>query len=188
MGLTTCYGIVKQHGGHIWCYSEVGRGTTFKIYLPRAYEQRHQRVQVDRGALPGGCETILLVEDDTAVRALAARVLRENGYTVLESPDGEAALALLRDMGDTPLDLLLTDVIMPKVIGPVLASQVLERRPNVRVLYMSGYTDTALKQHSHLVSNTMLLHKPFTPSVLVRKIREVLDRPYTKQTLRPLVE
>jgi len=175
LGLATLYGIVKQSGGHIWGYSEPGRGTTLKIYLPRA--EGTTAPSVARPTLPEparGHETILLVEDELAVRSLARDVLQAQGYTVIEARDGRHALEIceLRFGG---IDLLLTDVVMPGIGGRELAARLAELRPAMPVIYMSGYTDTAVVQHGVLDPGTTFLQKPFTPDALARKVRQVLD-------------
>jgi PAS domain S-box-containing protein len=176
LGLATCYGIVKQHGGSIGVYSEVGHGTTFKIYLPpveASAEERAQRSEIDE--LPRGSETVLLVEDEMSVRTLAARVLRAQGYRVFEAANGDEALALVRDGGTTNIDLLLTDVIMPQIGGRALADRLAALLPGIKVLFMSGYTDDAIIHHGRLEPGIAFLHKPFSPTALVYKVREVLD-------------
>jgi PAS domain S-box-containing protein len=177
LGLATVYGIVKQSGGSIWVYSELGHGTTIKVYLPRVDEPPEPL------AAPGpsnpeslrGTETILLVEDEPAVRAVARQILARQGYTVLEASDGPAALAMVGGAGR--VDLILTDVVMPGMSGRTLADQLATRWPGVRVLYMSGYTDDAIVRHGMLESGLAYLQKPFRPDALVRKVRELLDRP-----------
>src|SRR5579864_1827440 len=142
LGLSTVYGIVKQSGGHVWCYSEAGRGTTFKVYLPRV-ESADDPVPVAAPAPAGrGSETILLVEDEAPVRLVASRILRQSGYTVIEAPDGSAAVALCT-AHTGPLDLLVTDMVMPGMTAHELAAQVRLIRPGTRVLFMSGYTEDA---------------------------------------------
>lgn len=176
LGLATCYGIVKQHNGSISVYSEVGHGTTFKIYLPcvaSITEGHVQPIAIDR--LPRGAETVLLVEDEIAVRALAARVLRAQGYTVIEAANGDKALTLAHDWGEAGIDLLLTDVIMPQIGGRELAARLKALLPQIKVLYMSGYTDDAIVHHGRLEPGIVFLHKPFSPAALARKVREVLD-------------
>ncbi|HYF62586.1 MAG TPA: PAS domain S-box protein, partial [Herpetosiphonaceae bacterium] len=178
LGLATCYGIVKQHGGAIWVYSEPDHGTSFKIYLPCVAEAAEQASgRADPAALPRGQETILLVEDEVSVRALAARVLRDLGYTVLEAVDGSQALELLKSCPPGTLDLLLTDVVMPQMGGMLLANRLLELHPTCKILYMSGYTENGMAHHSRLDLAASLLHKPFSPSMLAAKVREILDRP-----------
>jgi PAS domain S-box-containing protein len=175
LGLATVYGIVKQSGGNIWVYSEPGRGTTVKIYLPRV-----AAVAEDVGAGPesqvslAGSETILLVEDEEAVRRLASRVLKARGYTVLLAADGQEALETLqRHTG--AIDLLITDVVMPRMSGRELVEHVVPRRPDTKVLYISGYTDDAVVRHGMLDEGVMFLQKPFTPGGLARKVREILN-------------
>jgi PAS domain S-box-containing protein len=176
LGLATCYGIVKQHGGNIWVYSEVGQGTTFKIYLPRAEEPADAAAPpAEPRALPRGKETVLVVEDEAAVRVLAARVLREQGYTVLEAGDGAEAMRVAAASAPSAIDLLLTDVVMPHMSGTAVAAQITARYPNLKVLFISGYTDSAIVHHGRLDEGVAFLHKPFTPPVLIRKVREVLD-------------
>jgi PAS domain S-box-containing protein len=174
LGLATVHGIVHQSGGHVVVYSERGAGTTFKIYLPKVGDQTDGPASGAEPAAPRGAETILLAEDDDAVRALAERVLRSNGYSVLAARDPAAALGLLKEHNGS-IDLLLTDVIMPRVSGRYLANAVLDERPDTRVLYMSGYTDDAVLRHGVLDAGLAYLEKPFTPGGLLRKVREALD-------------
>jgi PAS domain S-box-containing protein len=175
LGLATCYGIITQHGGYIWPYSEAGRGTMFKIYLPRAQSvAAADQPGQDAAGPPRGSEVILLAEDEDAVRALTARVLRNLGYTVLEAADGEAALRIAR-VHDGPIDLLLTDVVMPRMGGPRLHEELAGLCPGVRVLYISGYTDNALINQSRLEEGVDLLPKPFAPLTLARRVRVALD-------------
>ena len=177
LGLATVYGIVKQSGGSIWVYSELGHGTTIKVYLPRVDEPAEPlavSVPMDAASLRG-TETILLVEDEPAVRGVARQVLARQGYVVLEAPDGQTALAMI-DGGAPSVDLVLTDVVMPGMSGRALADQLATRCPGVRVLYMSGYTDDAIVRHGMLERGLAYLQKPFRPDALVRKVREVLNR------------
>jgi PAS domain S-box-containing protein len=175
LGLATCYGIVKQHGGHISAYSELGYGTTFKIHLPRAADVAVAASARDETReLPRGTELVLVAEDEPAVRAMAARVLRQQGYRVLEAANGDEALRIARQPAE-PIALLLTDMVMPQMGGKTLAEQVARLRPAIRVLFMSGYTDTAIIQHSQTQPRSAFLQKPFSPATLVRKVREVLD-------------
>jgi len=177
LGLSTVYGIVKQSGGNIWVYSEPGRGTTFKIYLPRVEaavetKQREQTVS----APVGGSETVLLVEDDDIVRDLACRVLAKRGYQVLEAASGrEAVLLCERHRGE--IQILITDVVLPQMNGRELAERVRPLQPDMRVLYISGYTGNAIIHHGVLRPGTFFLQKPFTPETLLLKVRQVLESP-----------
>jgi two-component system cell cycle sensor histidine kinase/response regulator CckA len=174
LGLSTVYGIVKQSGGHIWVYSEVGRGAAFKVYLsPVAGVAVAPSKPPVEPAATGGTETILLAEDDPAVRKLTRRILASLGYEILEAESAEGALETAqRHTGR--IDLILTDVVMPGMGGSDLVSRIRESRPDVRVLYMSGYTDDAIIRHRVLEPGTAFLQKPFTPTTLARKIREVV--------------
>ena len=175
LGLSTVYGIVKQSGGFIWVYSEPGLGSTFKIYLPSVEDAAEPVQGSEARELPfGGSETILLVEDEEAVRALAARVLQERGYKVLESASPEDALQIAEHQQE-PIALLLTDVVLPRMSGRKIAEHLTLLRPSMKVLYMSGYTDDAIVRSGMLEANTAFLQKPFTPAGLARKVREVLD-------------
>jgi PAS domain S-box-containing protein len=176
LGLATSYGIAKQYGGHIGVYSEAGVGTTMKLYLPCAAEPATApRVRAPKADLARGTETILLVEDEAQVRAIVARMLAAQGYTVLQAAHGEAALELLESAA--PIDLLLTDLIMPRMGGRELAERVRELRPRLRVLFTSGYTEDVIVQNRLLDHDIMLLHKPFTRAALAAKVRETLDTP-----------
>ncbi|MGA2029258.1 MAG: PAS domain-containing protein, partial [Verrucomicrobiota bacterium] len=176
LGLSTCYGIIKQSGGHISVYSELGRGTTFKIYLPQVEPQTKIPVQrLDSLDLPRGTETILLVEDDPALREMAASLLRRLGYAVLTAANGIEALSLQqqRDMGH--IDLLFTDVVMPQMSGQELADRVQALYPQTRILFTSAYTENAIIHQGVVSKGVAFLQKPFTPSALARKVREMLD-------------
>ena len=175
LGLSMVYGIVKQSGGNIWVYSEPGRGTSFKIYFPLASgpvdSVAHDQAPVSRHR---GVETILLAEDDEQVRELASEALSAAGYSVLAAETPQAAISICRDHA-AGIDLLLTDVVMPVIGGRELARQLTAIRPDLRVLYMSGYTPQAILHHGELEANTFFIQKPFTPSSLAAKIREVLE-------------
>ena len=176
LGLATCYGIVKQHGGNIWVYSEVGQGTTFKIYLPHVDEHvSAASAQLAAQTLPRGQETVLVVEDETAVRELITRVLRAQGYQVLEAINGAEAIRVAEARAPAAIDLLLTDVVMPELGGQAAAAHIGARNSSMKVLFISGYTDSAIVHHGRLAEGLAFLHKPFTPTVLTRKVREVLD-------------
>jgi signal transduction histidine kinase/CheY-like chemotaxis protein len=175
LGLATVYGIVKQSDGNIWVYSEPGRGTTFKIYLPRVEEAALPAPSIaTSGRPPRGMETILLVEDEEAVRDLARDVLRTRGYTVVEASDASEALRIC-ERHPGAIEMVLTDVVMPGMTGRDLADRLALLRPAIKVLYMSGYTDNAVIHHGVLDAGTVFLQKPFTPAVLAHKVREVLD-------------
>jgi two-component system, cell cycle sensor histidine kinase and response regulator CckA len=176
LGLSMVHGVVRQHGGAVQVRSVVGGGTTFEIYLP----------QVDAPAAPArvdetvsrdtlGRETILLVEDEDDVRALARELLERQGYRVLEASDGRQALDRYETEGDQ-IDLILSDVVMPRMSGRELVDRVRALRPDMRVLYMSGYTEDAILRHGVHDASTVLLGKPFAPADLLAKVREVLDR------------
>jgi PAS domain S-box-containing protein len=175
LGLAMVYGFVKQSGGHIDAMSEVGRGTTFEVYLPRTDETACAgRSSLDPATLPLGTETVLLVEDQDAVRLFARRVLLAGGYSVLEARDGEEALRVAQQY-QGPIHLLLTDVVMPRMSGPQLAGLLTGDRHELRVLFVSGYTDEALPLGGIPEAGCAFLQKPFNPVRLARKVREVLD-------------
>jgi two-component system cell cycle sensor histidine kinase/response regulator CckA len=177
LGLATVYGIVKQSGGHVAVHSALGRGSTFKVYLPRleGAVDGDQRVHVAAPASRGS-ETVLLVEDEPELRTLAREILAAWGYTVLHSGDSTQAFGLA-ERHNGSIHLLLTDVVMPGMSGREVADRLLSTRPDMKVLFMSGYTDSAIVHHGVLDPGTPFLPKPFTPDALVRKVREVLDRP-----------
>lgn len=177
LGLSTVYGIVKQSGGNIWVYSEPDKGTTFKIYLPSVEEEidvlSSQEEILD---LPKGNETVLLVEDDLSVRDLAARFLRGQGYKVLEATNGNEAIQIAQEHMKEKIHLLLTDMVMPQMGGKELVGRFKSLHPGIRVLFISGYTDTAITHHGLSEPNTALLQKPFSLTSLAIKVREVLDK------------
>jgi CheY-like chemotaxis protein len=176
LGLATVYGIVKQSGGYIWVYSEPQRGTTFKVYFPRVDEPAEAlRPTLPTADAPRGHETILVVEDAEALREVIRESLEERGYTVLLAADGQQALAYAREQRG-PIDLVLTDVVMPGLGGGELAKLLTELRPAIRVLHMSGYTNGVISQHGVLAEGVVLLEKPFTSVRLAGAVREVLDR------------
>jgi CheY-like chemotaxis protein len=176
LGLATAYGIIKQSEGHISVSSEPGNGTTFLIYLPRTVSAGSGPVVVEETATRRGTEVVLLSEDDANLRALTRDILQSDGYTILESRDTEDALRIAA-RPDTTIHLLLTDVVMPHMSGRALADAVKVVRPQVKVLYMSGYTDDTIVHHGVLDPGTAFLQKPFTPAALARKVRETLDQP-----------
>ncbi len=175
LGLATVYGIVKQSGGYIWVYSEPQRGTTVKVYLPRVPGTAEPPLPApEPPALRGGHETVLLVEDATPVRTLARRALEARGYTVLDAADGPSAIELSRRHSGV-IDALVTDVVMPGMSGRELAERLAPTRPEMKVLYTSGYTDDAMVRQGVLSAGVAFLQKPFVPDTLARKVRDVLD-------------
>jgi CheY-like chemotaxis protein len=176
LGLSTVYGIVKQSNGFIWVYSEPGRGTTFEVYLPRV-EESLELTQPSKHAVAAirGTETLLLAEDEEAVRELVAGFLRQNGYTVLEAKNGVEAL-LLAEQPDSKIHLLLTDLMMPKMGGWELAERLLAQRPELKVLYVSGYSEYAANQRATKDWRGAFVQKPFSMDMLGRKVREVLEK------------
>lgn len=176
LGLATCYGIIKQSDGHISVYSEVGEGTTFKIYLPRATQAgKEKSVSGLAPHIPGGNEVILLAEDEAIVREPAARILRDIGYTVIEAEDGRDALRILKEQHNPTLHLLISDVIMPKMGGVELAKELQPLQPTLKVLYISGYTDSAVFRYGVPTKGSSFLQKPFSARSLARKVRDLLD-------------
>ena len=175
LGLSTVYGIVKQNNGFIWVYSEPGQGSIFKIYLPKAKgdvasEKKEQHPVIELG----GSETVLIVEDDDSLRKLARTVLKQRGYKVLEAENGEDALRV-SEAHDGSIDLLIADVVMPKMGGKETAERLQPLYPQMKVIYMSGYTDNAILHHGVLAPGLNFFEKPFTPEGLARKVREILD-------------
>jgi CheY-like chemotaxis protein len=175
LGLTTVYGIVKQNHGHIDVHSEIGRGTSFKVYFPRVDERLSSKPDprtTHSLPAPSGTGTILLVEDDDAVRRVAARILRGDGYNVLEAQRPTEALRLVADHRRT-IDLLLADIVMPETSGPALADELVTMYPELKVLLMSGYPEAAALE-AQLDSGHPYLEKPFTPASLLEKMRTVM--------------
>jgi PAS domain S-box-containing protein len=176
LGLSTVYGIVQQSGGSIWVYSELNQGTTFKVYFPELRSQDAAQVlESTTEEIQAGSETILLVEDEEVVRGLTTNILEGAGYQVIAASGGAEAAKLYADRNE-PIDLLLTDVVMPQTSGKVVAEQITKMQPGLRVLFMSGYTDEAIVHHGVLDANVEFIQKPFTPAALSRKVREVLDK------------
>jgi CheY-like chemotaxis protein len=177
LGLATVHGIVKQGGGYISLYSEPGKGTRFTIYLPRIDESTDAPAAITHSAPPPrGTETILVVEDEPAVRGIVRQVLERQGYQVLEVTDDESALDVA-SKHPGPIHLLLSDVVMPRMSGRVIADRFTKIRRDARILFVSGYTDDAIVHRGVLESHVQFLQKPFTPDALVRKVRHTLDQP-----------
>jgi signal transduction histidine kinase len=174
LGLSTCYGIVKQNNGDIQVSSEPGKGTTITVYLPAEETEQispelHQKEEILRGT-----ETVLLVEDDPGIRKLILRILGKAGYEVREASNGNEALALVQENRDS-FHLLITDIVMPLMGGRELANRVSQLFPEIKILFMSGYTDDIIVQHDILDGGIMFIHKPFTPGDFLRKVRDTLD-------------
>jgi two-component system, cell cycle sensor histidine kinase and response regulator CckA len=183
LGLSTVFGVVQQSGGSVWVYSEVGKGTTFKIYLPRVDEAVEWAGENAPPTTLRGSETILLVEDDDQVRIVARSILRRAGYHVIDARNaGEALLHFERH--PATIDLLLSDVVMPQVSGPELAKRLASTQPEMKVLCMSGYTDDSIVRHGVLEAHLAYLQKPITPETLTARVREVLDGPSNGSTRR----
>jgi len=184
LGLATIYGIVKQSEGNIWVYSEPGQGTTFKLYLPQVEAEGEVAAVEEKGParVTGRVEgrTVLVAEDEASLRGLMREFLETLGYTVLEAGSGAEAVGLA-EQHPGPITLLMTDVVMPGMSGRALAEQVAARRPEIKVLYVSGYTDNAIVHDGVLEANMMFLQKPFTLEALERKLEEILgpDQPET---------
>ncbi len=176
MGLSTIYGIVKQSEGYIWVYSELNKGTSVKIYFPRIDE-----VEKDKGNIPEeskflkGSETILIAEDEEVVRDLIFESLNKFGYNVIEAENGKKALQVCKKDSEKPIQLLITDVIMPDMGGSELAKKLEKLKPKMKVLYISGYTDNTIVHHGVLDEGVAFLQKPFSSQGLAQKVREVLD-------------
>jgi CheY-like chemotaxis protein len=175
LGLAMVYGFIKQSGGHIAVYSELNRGTTFKLYFPVVQEAvRARPSEPGLQLMPHGTETILLVEDEDGVRALARHVLKMCGYTVLEASDGGEALRVAeRHQGQ--IHLLLTDVVMPGMSGRLVAERMAAFKPGIKIVFMSGYTEDAVVRHGVLEEETHFIQKPYSPAAVAQKVRAVLD-------------
>jgi CheY-like chemotaxis protein len=185
LGLSTVYGIVQQSGGHIWVYSEVGHGTTFKIYLPRT--GRVAEVATPETAFGDslrGSETVLLVEDETPVRHVMRSILSKSGYHVLEAQNGGEAFLICEQFQAT-IHVLVTDVVMPRMSGRQLAERLAVLRPAMKILFVSGYTDDAIVHHGVLDAGVPLVSKPILPEPLLKKLRQVLDGPARRGSLPP---
>jgi two-component system cell cycle sensor histidine kinase/response regulator CckA len=175
LGLATVHGIVMRSGGSVNVSSEVGRGTSFKVYFPRADPEEMAVNPPPPAARPRArAQTILVVEDAEELRELTSRLLRRQGYTVLLAANADEALQMFEQ--NPSIDVILTDVVMPGASGPELTRRLVERRPELKVIYMSGYTEEAIVQHGVLKPGIAFLHKPFTSEALGRKLRETLDR------------
>ncbi len=181
LGLSMVYGFVKQSGGHVKIYSEVGQGTTVKLYLPRAHQSEDVPAPVFTGPVTGGTETILVAEDDEAVRTTVVEILGDLGYRVLVARDAESALTVIQS--GVPVDLLFTDVVMPGALrSPELARRARERLPGVAVLFTSGYTENAINHQGRLEPGVQLLQKPYRRQELAAKVRQALDQQAARAT------
>jgi CheY-like chemotaxis protein len=176
LGLSMVYGIVKQSGGYIWVYSEIGKGSSFKVYLPRVFEAEQELLTASRllEAVPGK-ETILLVEDDPLVRDLTLEILQSRGYSVLVADRPDVAISLCQ-LHPEKIHLLLTDVVMPGMSGSEMAEKIAAMRPGIGILFMSGYTDNTVLRRGSVGQNSSFLQKPFSPTILGKKIRDMLDQ------------
>jgi len=174
LGLATVYGIVKQHNGYIYLYSEVGKGTTFKIYLPVSGENTAVQQEKEQGCMTGGKETIIVVDDDPSIRKLIKDILQPMGYRLFIAENGDEALKIVRREG--PVDVLLTDIIMPNMNGRQLADIFLRDYPDVKIIFMSGYTDETITRQGVLTAGDILIEKPLSPAKLTSRLRAILDR------------
>ena len=176
LGLSTVYGVVKQSGGYVWVYSEIGKGTSFKIYLPRVDQAEDAASPVPSSEAPLGAGTILLAEDEQEVREVAREFLESGGYTVLEARDGADALRLAEQYAGI-IDLLVTDMVMPGMTGQELAARIQEKRKGLHVIFMSGYSEYAAVEAAHSDPALRLLTKPFSRAVILRAVRDMLKGP-----------
>jgi len=178
LGLATCQSIVSRWRGHIAVDSELGVGTKFKVYLPRVARSADATAASNpTGTLPRGTETILVVEDEPGLRELAASVLQKQGYVILKAGNGQEALRIVRERRGRPIDLVLTDMVMPEMGGKMMAEWLQATNPEIKILFTSGYTDYGIVSDGEIKSDIEFLPKPYTPSGLVRKVREVIDAP-----------
>jgi CheY-like chemotaxis protein len=175
LGLATCQTIIQQSGGHIDLYSEVGKGTIFKIYFPRIKQLLDVAARPQIGPLPKGTETLLIVEDEPTVRHLARDVLEAQGYEVIRASNGQHALHVAREHKGSPIRLVITDVIMPRMDGNVMAEWLKSTYPDLKILFTSGYMDDTIANHGVLAAGIEFMPKPYTPAILTRKVREMLD-------------
>jgi CheY-like chemotaxis protein len=176
LGLATVYGVVQQSGGEIFVYSESDQGSTFKIYLPRVESGTPSQPEAkSRSEILGGTETVLVVEDDKGVRGAIVAILKKRGYKIIEAPSGKEAIGLLTRQKE-PIALMITDVVMPEMSGKQLADQVRTLRPEIKILFLSGYTENVIAHHGVLEPGINFLAKPFSIQSLTKKVREVLDQ------------
>jgi CheY-like chemotaxis protein len=184
LGLATCHNIVQQCKGFIEVESEPGQGTTFRVYFPRIYKPLSVAATRDpSGSLPRGTERLLLVEDDRSLRIVAHRILQAQGYEVLTAANGLEALQVVNQAGNAPIRLVVTDVVMPEMGGMQMAEWLKANDPELKILFTSGYTDEAIAQHGSLDASMAFLPKPYTPMMLARKVRAVLDNPAGSEIL-----
>jgi signal transduction histidine kinase len=183
LGLSTVYGIVKQSGGAIHAYSEKDIGTTMSVFLPASGSASEIVSAADSPSVGTGKETILVAEDDPTVLNLVSHCLKARGFKVMSAPSGEAALEMLHALGPAGVDLLITDVVMPEIAGPVLAARAAELIPRMKVLFMSGYTEEVIRHHGISRRNASFLQKPFAPSELIQKVRQLLDGQSPKKVM-----
>jgi CheY-like chemotaxis protein len=176
LGLSTVYGVVKQSGGYVWVYSEIGKGTSFKIYLPRVDQKEDDATPAASKEAPSGAGTILLAEDEQEVREVAREFLESGGYTVLEARDGVEALKLAEAHVGS-IDLLVTDMVMPGMTGKDLSVKIQEKRKGLQVIFMSGYSEYHAVESAHSDPTLRLLSKPFSRAVILRAVRDVLSNP-----------
>jgi CheY-like chemotaxis protein len=181
LGLSTVYGIVKQSGGYVWAYSEAGKGTTVKVYLPEIQGEVHTPDPMQSPSGAHASEVVLIVEDEESVRTMMARTLELEGYRILEASDGQEALELVEGRKEA-VDLIITDLAMPQLNGRELADRVGRSRPDLPVLFISGYTDDEMVRRGLIEPNKPFMSKPFTPEVLAAKVRALLDQAAAKRS------